>query len=169
MKLRCLFFFWWDTYLAPSWSSATWIRLLSTPFLYLAITPHVSIIKINTTIGTAPLCSFGAVTLTMLHNISNVAVFLQLTMWYHSSSTTSEHCLRLSECTRLTHRSRDIAVRTLKTSAEMWLSRDNSPHSNRSDAKKSTTPATTYRILKHSSFPPIIMLAASWGKRNVMV
>jgi len=42
-------------------------------------------------------------------------------------------------------RSCDTAVRTLSTSTEIWLSRDNSPHCSRSDVKKSLTPTTPHR------------------------
>jgi len=48
--------------------------------------------------------------------------------------------------------SRVIAVRTLSTSAEMWLSRDKSPHSSRSDAKKSTTPSASPEHSTHNHF-----------------
>jgi len=82
-------------------------------------------------------------------------VFIHLTMCISQQQnkklSVSEHFCR-TDGIHVTDRSRDIAVRTLSTSAEMWLSRDNSPHSSRSDAKKSTTPTSYKKTTKLQIF-----------------
>jgi len=80
----------------------------------------------------------------MLTNICNISTW-QYKNWQlqHTIMLSITEYFLYSQGFHSSDRSRDTAVWTPSTNDEKWLSRDNSPHSSRRDAKKSTTPSTS--------------------------